>query len=424
MKKPERPKKFTEDAFQFLGTEYLNSIKEIDRDYPYWEKVKYRIRDYPELSNESPEFIWHQIKLFRRYRLLNINNGHSFKYSNTNFIERQLHLFDLQLGGMVASTKDIGEHSRQEYIRSSFMEEAIASSQLEGAVTTRVVAKEMLRSKRKPRTESEQMILNNYATIEFVREATDRKLTPDLIREIHKIVSAKTLKNETDEGQFRSNNEVKVVDELTGEVFYEPPNHEEIEDLIQDVCSFMNDQDSDPFVHPILKGIMLHFFIGYIHPFVDGNGRTARALFYWYLIKQGYWIVEYLSISRIILKAPSKYARAYLHTEYDDNDLTYFLIYNLECMTKALDEFNKYVNRKVAGKREFLDLIKSGKINERQAQILREFKEEPSKTMSIKEVESRFGVVYQTARTDLLDLVGKGFLNQTSSGKKMLFFKD
>lgn len=45
--------------------------------------------------------------------------------------------------------------------------------------------------------------------------------------------------------------------------------------------------------------------IAYMHPFVDGNGRTARALFYWYMLKSGYWLTEYLSISRVIAKSKS-----------------------------------------------------------------------------------------------------------------------
>ena len=74
------------------------------------------------------------------------------------------------------------------------------------------------------------------------------------------------------------------------------------------------------FIHPIVKGIIIHFLIAFIHPFVDGNGRTASAIFYWYMLRKGYWLTEYLSISRIISRSKRQYEKAYLYTECDGNE--------------------------------------------------------------------------------------------------------
>lgn len=52
----------------------------------------------------------------------------------------------------------------------------------------------------------------------------------------------------------------------------------------------------------------LHFMLGYEHPFVDGNGRVARAMFDWAMLRNGYWLFEFISVSRIIRQAPAKYA--------------------------------------------------------------------------------------------------------------------
>ena len=57
--------------------------------------------------------------------------------------------------------------------------------------------------------------------------------------------------------------------------------------------------------------------LAFIHPFVDGNGRTARSLVYWYMMKKGYWLTEYLSISRIIYRNKAQYEKAFLYTEAD-----------------------------------------------------------------------------------------------------------
>src|SRR6201999_3882984 len=100
---------------------------------------------------------------------------------------------------------------------------------------------------------------------------------------------------------------------------YVPPDFNLLEELIERFCDFANSTNDTDFVHPIIREIILHFLIGYIHPFADGNGRTARALFYWYLLTKGYWLIEYMSVSRIILASKAQYARAYQHTEKDEN---------------------------------------------------------------------------------------------------------
>jgi Fic family protein len=171
-----------------------------------------------------------------------------------------------------------------------------------------------------------------------------------------------------------------------------------------------------------LKGILLHFLIGYIHPFVDGNGRTARALFYWYLIKKGYWLIEYMSVSRIILKAKAQYARAYLHTEYDDNDLTYFFIYNLKCISDALEELKGYIDRKVKEKTTTIQLLKNHNFNERQLFVLQDLLKDPGQYFTAKQIETKFAVSNQTARTDLLKLVAEKLLVQRNIGRLMTFF--
>lgn len=423
MRKPERPPKklFFEKVLNHM--DLATELRQIDLDYPYWEEFKHKIKKNPLLSEINPIELWTCIKFRREMTLIEISSNSFAKYSHTNKISHQLHKFDLDLGGSIQSDVIIPREHKERYFISSIMEEAIASSQLEGAVTTRKIAKEMLRANRKPRNHSEKMILNNYLTIKEVVKRKDQNLTPEFIKDIQAIVTKDTLDKPEYVGIFRESDETKVVDGLTGEIFYDPPSHIKVDKMISDVCDFINKKEDDPFIHPIIKGIILHFLIGFIHPFVDGNGRTARALFYWFLVKKGYWIVEYLSISRIILKSPAKYSKAYLYTEYDDNDLTYFIDYNLKCITQALEEFKKYVKRKIKEKQEAFELMKTEDINERQAQILKLFNDEPDKIISIKEVESLFGVVYQTARTDLLDLEAKKYLRSKTSGKKLIFFK-
>jgi len=429
MKKPELPPNSeistdeTKELIALIGNkELLDKVSEIEKDYPYWEKFKQKTKGF----DSSPILLWKFIKLQRTRNISNIDlcdvSGFKFKYNLSGNSLKRLHQFDLNLGGILEGGSIVPEREKERFLISSLMEEAIASSQLEGAVTTREVAKSMLRTKRKPKNHSEKMILNNYLTIKEIISIQKEQLTPEIIKRIHSLMTKGTLDKNNNEGEFRTNNEVKVVD-ANDEIFYDPPSHTELSKLIEAFCKFANAKNDKNFMHPIVRGIILHFLIGYIHPFVDGNGRTARAIFYWYLISQGYWLVEFLSISRIIIKSPSQYARAYLYTEYDENDLTYFIDFNLKSMELALNSLKEYIERKINEKKNLYNILKNENINERQAETVKSIINEPDLILNINEIQGKFGISYQTARTDLLNLEAIGYLKSKLIGKKFIFFK-
>ena len=207
------------------------------------------------------------------------------------------------------------------------MEEAIASSQLEGAATSRQVAQQMLCSRRKPRNRNERMIVNSYLTMKAVRSLTKEPLTPDLILRLHSMITSGTLDDSGNEGRFRDNDGIRVIDS-SGIVLFTPPSHSKIPCVIGEICRFAN-EEQDAFMHPVVKGIVLHYLLAYLHPFNEGNGRCARTLFYWFVLKHQYWLFEFLAISRVIKDTSGQYKKAYLYTESDGNDLTYFIRYNL-----------------------------------------------------------------------------------------------
>ena len=130
-----------------------------------------------------------------------------------------------------------------------------------------------------------------------------------------------------------------------------------------------------------------------------------------------------MSISRIILKSPSQYAKAYLYSEYDENDLTYFIDFNLKSMDLALKSLKEYIQRKISEKKQLFKLIKNEDFNERQAEIIKDTINNDEQTLTINEIQNKFGIVYQTARTDLLKLVEMGYLENKSIGKKLIFYK-
>ncbi len=387
-------------------------VKEYNERYLHWSEVRYRTEDESELST-----VWNAMKFTRNLSAQRLNMcGKTLSFCMIPQFTELLHYIDRDAAGRI-ETRLSGKKDAKRYLVSSLIEEAIASSQMEGAATTRKVAKKMLASKRRPENKDELMILNNYLAMEGIKNHTEEGLTPGLILEMHRTIVAGTLRDgEEWEGRFRERDDIVVGDPLDeSRVYHVPPTHDGIPAMIDQLCEFTNNE-SDPYIHPIIKAIILHYLIGYIHPFVDGNGRLARSLFYWYCIRNGYWLFEYASISSVIKKSKGKYSYAYQFTESDGDDLTYFIRFNLECIRKSVDELTDYMDRKAEEQKSALGMIeKDGRLSLFEATLLKDMMRDGD-TVSIREVQNRYDVVYQTARKYVQNLADLGYL--TLAGKK------
>ena len=430
---PENPPdfiKFLKNNEEFLF-KIINNTGLTDQKgrYLHWDKLRHL--DPPKgLSNEE---WWAGIK-FNRTKLckeLSLKNkdGYPFNFCITDSIHRDLHYLDMNIAGVSSTNNSVNNTNMQNsYLIKSLIEEAINSSQLEGASTTRKVAKEMIRQGRNPKDKSERMILNNYHAMQFIRDYKDEKLTPSIILELHKILTEGTLDDPGKAGILRvKEDNICVVDPFSSDILHYPPDASSLKKRLEQLCEFANGNSDSGFIHPIIRAITLHFILSYDHPFVDGNGRTARALFYWSMIKQGYWLTEFISISRIIKLAPAQYAKAFLYTETDDNDLTYFIIHQLEVIKKAITELHNYLEMKtkdIENAQPILhDAKKLGKkLNLRQLALLRHALKHPRFIYKINEHKNSHGISYETARKDLMDMSDKfKLLTKFKDGRSFIF---
>jgi Fic family protein len=286
----------------------------------------------------------------------------------------------------------------------------------------------MIQEGREPTTRSEQMILNNYAAMRRVLQFVDRPLTPALVIELQRILTDGTLDDPDAVGRYRRADEDIVIEDETGTRLHTPPPAGQLADRMEAMCDFANgngDGDGE-FIPPAVRAILLHLWLAYDHPFVDGNGRTARALFYWSMARQGYWLCEYVSISRILKKARNQYARSYLYTESDQNDATYFILYQLRVLLRAIEELHHYLARKAAEIHDAEDLIRRAssvrtELNPRQLALLNHALKRPDARYTVQSHQRSHGTSYETARADLSKLAEQGLLEQRKFGRAFVF---
>ena len=394
--------------------------------YDHWDKLQHKTPPN-ELDNEQWWFIIKSGRINSRMLLpLHDKNNIPFSYVLTDKISRTLHQIEVKARTLVeVDAKFLNSTVRDRYLISSLIEEAITSSQLEGASTTRNIARSMLRSGRKPRDKHEQMILNNFLAMKSIVDRSSNKLTTEEVLALHEIVTEDTMHNPHDSGRFQDENEQRVtVGDEFGSVFHNPPKATEIPVRMEQMVEFSNQsaESSSPFVHPIVKAIILHFMLGYVHPFVDGNGRVARALFYRALNESGYSMFSFISISQVLKKAPAKYGYAFQYVETDEGDLTYFIHHQLGIITKALANLESYVQKKQRQIALIDNELRRIPMNYRQLALLSHAIRHRSHVYSIRSHQMSHRCAYATARADLLQLTERGFLTQIPLDRKTMGF--
>lgn len=409
------------------GSQEIKKIlHKAQKEYVYWDKFKY----YSFPKNITQEEAWAFLKISSRLASektpIKSVSGDNFIYNLTKSLYQKLNFIDIHGAGLFKSF--IGTPSdvqTSKYIISNLTEEAIASSQIEGANTTHKIAKEMILSQRKPRNKDEQMIVNNYLAMKKIEEWKDLDLTEQMLLDLQKILINQTIDDVSAVGRFRNDeDEIVVHNSITGEIVHTPPVQKIMLVELKKLIAYANrlDNEEEEFTHPVVKAAILHFWLAYLHPFVDGNGRSSRAIFYWYLLKKDYWLVEYVSVSRVIKQSRKAYDNAFSYSEKDDNDMTYFLFYVVEAFKKAILQFIEYFEKKT---KETNELKKAasllGKFNVRQTSLLKYFFEHNDEYTDVITHQNKHGISRPSAYNDLRFLVKEGYLTEVRKGRRLVY---
>ncbi|TBR44218.1 Fic family protein [Marinomonas agarivorans] len=323
----------------------------------------------------------------------------------------------------------IGEQKHLEYLLNDLVEdEAISSSQLEGAATTTKVAKDMLKRARKPRNMDEKMILGNFKMMKYAWENRHKALSIDFIEELHQI-GVEGIKNERYKpGVIRTSDDV-VIEDNNGEIVHTPPKAAHLNNRLNRLVEWVNQShhniENTNYIHPLVKAITLHFRIGYEHPFYDGNGRVARALFYWYLFKNEFAAFRYIALSVLLKEAPVQYGKSYLYTETDDMDLTYFVDYQCRIIIRAIQKFKLSYKESVEAADAFNKwLWESGlyrQLSDKQKTVFQVANSEKATIFTINHVKDNLGCSYNTAATVLNGLVELQLFEKVKDGREWVY---
>ncbi|WP_287603879.1 Fic family protein [Thiothrix sp.] len=414
--------------------EYMAFQRPVDEKgrYLHFDEMRYRVK--PELN---AEWVWAVLRFSRDKQLTPLvalgDPAATCQYLQTPAIQQALSMVDryTSASALDLMSSKIGEKTQlNHYLINDLIEdEAISSSQLEGAATTTLVAKEMLKRKRKPRTPDEKMILGNFRMMQFAWEQRHQPLSIEFIADLHRIGVEGIDDNKYTPGRFRRTDDVVVIGK-DDEIVHQPPPATALKERLRHYADWINtchdDAESNAYIHTLIKAITLHFTIGYEHPFRDGNGRVARGLFYWFMFKHDYTAFRYIAISTLLKKAPIQYGKSYLYTETDGMDLTYFIDYQCRIIVRAirgfLDTYQKIRRDIEAFDRWLWDSGLYRQLNDKQRMLFNIAKDDSDQHFTVRGVENNLGCSYNTAAAALNGLVDLGLFRKQKEGREWIYF--
>jgi len=253
---------------------------------------------------------------------------------------------------------------REAIIRSAHSSTAIEGNRLSFEQVSELAHGREVMATRKDKQE----VLNYLKVLEHIDELTEgNEIKEKDILNIHKLVTHETLEDASDCGVYRSRY-VAVVNRLTGEVIFRPPSNEDVPGLVKDLIQWLNSSEAKT-LDPVIEAGIAHYEFVRIHPFVDGNGRTARALAALILYQRGFDTKQFFCLDDYYDSDRPAYYRVLRDVDQKTLDLTGWLEYFVEGVKVSISSVKERVIRLSS---ERLRRTKKGQIalTERQMRIV------------------------------------------------------
>ncbi|MBN1214238.1 MAG: Fic family protein [Candidatus Lokiarchaeota archaeon] len=260
-----------------------------------------------------------------------------------------------------------------------------------------------------------QEVLNYLDVLNNIKNLIkDNFISEKDILNIHRMVTKNTLDNPTDSGVYR-NRYVVVGNRFTGEIFFKPPQNREVPGLVKDLVSWINSEESKE-LDPVIEAGAIHYELVRIHPFVDGNGRTARVLAALILYSRGFDTNQFFCLDDYYDSDRSAYYKALQSVEPDKLDLTNWLEYFTEGVNISIEAVKERI-LKLSSKRLRKAKGKQIALTERQMRII-EFINQNGKITN-KDVREMFNLSNRAALDEINKLLELQVLKSQSKGRAL-----
>lgn len=297
-------------------------------------------------------------------------------------------------------------------------EEIVATSSIESIDFNRDSVRNIMKGLA-PKDEEENRIFGLKQGFEFISHK-ENKITEENIYKLYMMAIGNYLDDESKpkQGNFYRHDTVYV---MSDRVEHSGIDHKKLPEYMKSFIEFANESDN---INDLLKATMLHFYIAYLHPYFDGNGRMARLIQMWFLIQKGYESTLFVPFSSYVEKSRRKYYDAYTLVEENYKlsgviDITPFLIY----FTQNVYEKMTGDTVKVNTLEKYNSALSSGEITEKEAKLWQFLLSAyAGDTFTTKQLEKDFGdVAFATVRSFVLKFTNLGLLNAQKMKNKVLY---
>jgi len=260
-----------------------------------------------------------------------------------------------------------------------------------------------------------QEVLNYLDVLKNIKNLIKNNfITEKDILNIHRMVTKNTLDNLEDCGVYR-NRYVVVANRFTGEIFFKPPQNQEVPGLVKDLVSWINSEESKE-LDPVIEAGVVHYELVRIHPFVDGNGRTARVLAASILYLRGFDTNQFFCLDDYYDSNRSAYYKALQSVKPDTLDLTNWLEYFTEGVNISIEAVKERILR-LSSKRLRKAKGRQIALTERQMRII-EFINQNGKITN-RDVREMFKLSNRAALDEINKLIELQVLKSQGKGRAL-----
>lgn len=371
-----------------------------DKHFPDYKKLKYKYNgDFDSFLKTLEELYYKPLPLYD-FDGNNIVFTEAFNAVNQNAVKLLLQPQDTHYGLKAAE------------------EEILSTSAIESVDFSRDSVRKILKGMA-PDGEQENRILGIKHGLEFIAD-TSNKITEDNLYRLYMMTVGDFLTNDDKllEGKFYRHDTVYVVSD---HIEHSGLDAKKVRELMRSLIAFANNDDD---INDLIKAAIIHFYIAFVHPYFDGNGRIARLVHLWFLIQKGYQSALFIPFSSRIEKSRKAYYDAYTVIEENRKlsgkiDVTPSILYFINNVYNKMNEGSAAIETLTV----YDDAVKDGKITEKETKLWRfVLSAYGTGEFSTKRLEKDFGdAAYATIRGFVLKFEKLGLLSSVKYGTRVKY---